>query len=110
MKGIAEFEIIGQVVRVKEVGQKTVVDIASDYPKKRQDGTWDTRTHFNSVSVFKKTAERAHTAKPGDTVRVTGRLRNSKFDGKDGTQYIVEVVGEAFDFLAKGKRSAGEEE
>ena len=34
MKGLAEFTIIGQVVRVKEVGQKTVVDVASDYPRK----------------------------------------------------------------------------
>ncbi len=55
---------------------------------------WDTRkgdnkvSHFLRVTVFGDTAEHVcASAHKGDTVTVTGRLEQSKWTGKDGTEH-----------------------
>ena len=70
---------------------------------------WDKRTHFNSVTVFKKTAERVRTANPGDTVFLRGRLQDTSYESDGEKKYVTEKIGEEFNIISRAKRG-GEEE
>ena len=103
MRGTAEFQIIGRIGRIANVGTTLKIDIASDYPRKQENGDWDDNTHWNTITVF---AERtikyiSENTKPGDLVRATGRLRNGSYE-KDGAKvYTVDLITEDFHILNK---------
>ena len=101
MQGTAEFQIIGRIGKINEVGTALKVDIASDYPRKK-DGEWESNTHWNTVTLFKKSAEWVKTnCNPGDLVHVTGRLRNGSYDRDGQTIYTVDVIADRFHRLAE---------
>jgi len=103
MRGTAEFQIIGRIGRIATVGTTLKINIASDYPRKQDDGSWDDNTHWNTVTVFNdRTIEWIKTnTKPGDLVHARGRLRNGSYE-KDGEKvYTVDLITTEFLLLAK---------
>ena len=103
MRGTAEFQTIGRIARIAEVGTTLKINIASDYPRRNEDGTWDDNTHWNTVTIF---AERTiawikKNTKPGDLVRVTGRLRQGSYEKEGQTVYTTDLITEDFNLLAK---------
>ena len=103
MRGTAEFQTIGRIGRIATVGTTLKIDIASDYPRKQADGTWNDNTHWNTVTVFsERTIEWIkNNTKPGDLVHAKGRLRNGSYE-KDGERvYTVDLLTEEFHLLAK---------
>ena len=70
MRSTAEFQIMGRIGRIAEVGTTFKNNIASDYPREDGNGYWNENTHWNTVTVF---AERMITwikenTKSGDLV------------------------------------------
>ena len=103
MRGTAEFQIIGRIGRIATVGSTLKINIASDYPRKQDDGSWDDNTHWNTVTVFnERTIEwiKANT-KPGDLVHARGRIRNGSYEKDDDTVYTTDLVTTEFLLLAK---------
>jgi len=45
MRGTAEFMIVGRIGKITKLGQTLKLNIASDYPFKNEDGTWNDNTH-----------------------------------------------------------------
>ena len=64
------------------------VRVASNSRKKMPDGTWqDGDATFLTVTAWKQQAENmAQSVKKGDRIVVVGRLKQSQFTGKDGTE------------------------
>jgi len=103
MRGTAEFQIIGRIGRIATVGSTLKINIASDYPRKKEDGSWDDNTHWNTVTVFaERTIEwiKAKT-KPGDLVHARGRIRNGSYEKDGDTVYTTDLVTTEFLLLAK---------
>ena len=103
MRGTAEFRTIGRIGRIASVGITLKIDIAADYPRKREDGTWEDNTHWNTITVFNdRTIEWIkNNTKPGDLVHAKGRIRNGSYE-KDGERvYTVDLITEEFHLLAK---------
>ena len=103
MRGTAEFQIIGRIGRIARVGSTLKINIASDYPRKKDDGSWDANTHWNTVTVF---AERTigwidANCTPGDLVHVRGRIRNGSYEKDGATVYTTDLITTEFLMLAK---------
>lgn len=111
MKNVAKFEVIGRVAKVKP-GKAMRVSIASNLRMKTEDG-WTDDTHWNEVTIFHRPTQdyiAKHIAK-GDLVRVTGRLRQGKYERNDGsTVYTVDLIATEFDRLARGADRVQERE
>ena len=52
MKNIAEFQIIGRIGKIAEVGKALKVDIAANYGKKDPSGVWRDDPYWNSITIF----------------------------------------------------------
>ena len=103
MRNIAEFHIIGRVSKMTTIGKALKIDLASNYRARDKNGQWGDDIYWNSVSVFDEHARTyiaKHIAK-GDLVRVTGRFRNTSYQGKDGTVYTTDFHAHEFDRLAR---------
>ena len=103
MRGTAEFQIIGRIGRIATVGSTLKINIASDYPRKKDDGSWDDNTHWNTVTVFnERTIEWINSnTKPGDLVHARGRIRNGSYEKDGDTVYTTDLVTTEFLLLAK---------
>ena len=103
MRGTAEFLTIGRIGRIAEVGVTLKINIASDYPRKNEDGTWDRNTHWNTVTVFNERTIKwikANTA-PGDLIHANGRIRQSSYEKDGETIYTTDLITEEFNLLVK---------
>lgn len=103
MRGTAEFQIIGRIGRLNEVGATLKINIAADYPRKDKNGDWEDNTHWNTVTVFNERTIawiRANT-KPGDIVQARGRLRNGAYEKDGETVYTVDLITTEFHLLAR---------
>lgn len=72
---------------------------------KKQDGTWDERADWHDVVVFGARASGlAKILAKGSRILVTGKLRTSSYDAKDGSgkRYRTEVIADEIE-LAGGK-------
>lgn len=103
MRGTAEFQVIGRIGRVAEVGSTLKINIASDYPRRNEDGGWDANTHWNTVTIFnERTIDWINgNCQPGDLVHARGRLRNGSYEKDGQTIYTVDLVTTEFLLLAK---------
>jgi single-strand DNA-binding protein len=100
MAQVAEFEIIGRIAKFDAKEKVTFVDIASSYPRQEND-EWVDDTHWNRVTFFGNNIERIMKNGVGDLVRVVGRVRQSQYE-RDGEQvYVVDLIAERSDRLAK---------
>ena len=103
MRGTAEFQTIGRIGRIAEVGTTLKINIASDYPRKQEDGTWDDNTHWNTATVFNERTIKwiKDKCKLGDLVHARGRLRQGSYEKDGETIYTTDLITEDFLLLAK---------
>jgi single-strand DNA-binding protein len=111
MKNLAEFQIIGRVGAIKEVGSTTRVTIASNYPFRDESGEWKNDTCWNEITIF-ATASQAyvknHIAK-GDLVHARGRIRQASYDRNGERIYTVNLICTDFSRLAHAPDKSGAE-
>ena len=102
MRGIANFEIIGRVGKIKSFGTVLKVSIASDNPKRDTDGHWQSNTSWNTVTIFGDRLVEWIEAnvQPGDLVRADGTLRQSSYEKHGQETYTVDLLCQTFNRLA----------
>ncbi len=102
MNMIAEFAIIGRVGKINILNGVTKVAIASQYPRKDQNGEWDNNTHWNTVTIFSESTQKwiADNLGSGDVVHTTGRMREASYQKDGATVYTQEIIATQFNRLA----------
>ena len=102
MRNIAEFQIIGRVGKVKEVGSTLRVSICANYPVKDKNGEWQDNPHWNEVVIFQEGAQGYVTkhVNAGDLVFARGRVRQGSYEKEGETRYTVDLVCSDFSRLA----------
>lgn len=107
MKTFAQFEIIGRVGRLKEVGSTLRVAIAADYGRKDEGGTFRPNPYWNEVTIFGERIAarvREHT-ETGDIVRAFGTVRQTQWETETGgAAYGVTLAAEQFDNYSRDER------
>ncbi|MBM3578930.1 MAG: single-stranded DNA-binding protein [Alphaproteobacteria bacterium] len=105
MKTFAEFQILGRIGKVREVGQTTRVSVCANYAFKDRNGETKDRPYWNEVTIWSESARKyiRDYAKPGDLVSARGTLKQGSFD-KDGEKvYTVDLNCDDFSILASAK-------
>lgn len=68
----------------------------------RWDGDeWKSDPHWNRVTLFGKVRDRLAKADKGNLVRITGRVRRSRYVADGATRYTVDMVADGFAIFAK---------
>ena len=85
MKTFAEFQILGRIGKVREVGQTTRVSICANYAFKDCNGDTQDKPYWNEITIWSDSARKyvRDYAKPGDLVVARGTLKQCSFE-KDG--------------------------
>jgi single-strand DNA-binding protein len=105
MKTFAEFQILGRIGKVREVGQTTRVSICANYGFKDRNGDTKDRPYWNEVTIWSESVRKyiGDYAKPGDLVVARGTLKQGSFE-KDGEKvYTVDLNCDDFSILASAK-------
>ena len=102
MRNIAEFQIIGRVGKVKEVGSTLRVSICANYPVKDKNGEWQDNPHWNEVVIFQESTQGYVTKhiNAGDLVFARGRVRQGSYEKEGETRYTVDLICSDFSRLA----------
>lgn len=109
MQNEATFHIIGRIGSVDLRDKVAFVSIAANQ-NYQKDGEWESRTLWNSVSVFRKDLrERLEKANKGDLVRITGILYQNSREVDGSTVYETNIVGDRFAILAPKSDSDSED-
>lgn len=110
-KGIAEFQIIGNVGKIQTVGSVLKINIASEYGSRNKNGDFEANPFWNTVTVFEERQIDWINANlsAGDLVRATGTIRQTSWDKDGETQYGVTLAG-SISRLAKKQDSGKQEE
>ena len=101
MRTFAEFQIIGHVGKVKQVGPTLRVDLAADYGGKDETGEYRPNPHWNEVTLFGERLvgwAKDH-VKKGDLVHVRGTVRQTSYEKDGRTIYGVTLAASDFDLL-----------
>ena len=109
MRTFAEYQIIGHVGQLKEVGGTLRVTIAAEYGKRDDNGDFHSRPFWNEVTIFiEKTANWIReNIEPGDLVHTRGTVRDNSYEKDGHTIYDKTMAVHQLDLLAK--KSAQEE-
>ncbi|QGN00057.1 single-stranded DNA-binding protein (plasmid) [Methylocystis parvus] len=105
MKTFAEFQILGRIGKVREVGQTIRISICANYAFKDHNGETKDRPYWNEITVWSESARKyvRDYAKPGDLVMARGTLKQGSFE-KDGAKvYTVDLNCDDFSILASTK-------
>jgi len=98
----ASFRLIGRIAKINRVGKTLRVNIASNYSVKGDDGKWDERTRWNTVTVFGKQAEWVETKRvAGDLVLVEGNLEDRSYEKDGETVYTTDRLANTFELIVK---------
>ena len=91
--------IVGKINKLNGV---TKVSIASQYPRKDENGEWDNNTHWNTISVFKESTQNwiENNLSAGDIIHTTGRLREASYQKNSETVYTQELVSTQLNRIA----------
>ena len=102
MRTFAEFQIIGHVGKIKQVGPTLRVDVAADYGRKDDTGEFRSNPYWNEITLFNERviAWAKESVKPGDLVHVRGTMRQTKYEKAGQTVYGVTLAADDFDLLA----------
>ena len=100
MQNCAEFHIIGRVGKVDPKEKVTHLDVAANYPRRDGEG-WKDDTHWNRVTCFGKMHEKAAKIGKGDLVRITGRVRQARYEANGERQYTVDLIVERMSTIIK---------
>ncbi len=109
MRNIAEFQILGQVVRSAQVGKATKVTLAANYQLKQGD-QWVDDPHYNTVTVFNERTQTyiADHVGTGDLVHVRGRIRQNSYEKSGETVYTIDLICDEFSRLARSSSQRDE--
>lgn len=71
MRTFAEFQIIGRIGKIREVGSTLRVTIAADYGKKDRSGQYQSNPFWNEVTIFNENVAKwvRENSNPGDIVK-----------------------------------------
>ena len=100
MQNIAEFRIIGRIGKINTMEKVTYLDIASNYARKEGEA-WKDDTHWNRVTLFGRTKERADKLSTGDLVHITGRIRQSRYERDGETHYGTDIIADRMGVLLR---------
>ena len=103
MKTFAEYQIIGRVGNIKEVGNTLRVSIAAEYGKRNNNGDFESNPFWNEVTIFNDNTAKwvRENVQPGDLVHTRGTIRQTSYE-KDGTTvYGMTLASNQFDLLAR---------
>ena len=105
MKTFAEFQIIGRVGRIREIGSTLRISIASEYGRKDEGSAFRANPHWNEVTIFndRVIAWVRDNVAPGDLVHTRGTLRQTDYEKDGQTIYGVTLAAGDFDLLARKK-------
>lgn len=110
MKTFAEFQILGRIGKVREVGQTMRVSICANYAFKDRSGDTKDRPYWNEITIWSESARKyvRDYAKPGDLVVARGTLKQGSFE-KDGEKvYTVDLNCDDFSILASARSDKDE--
>ena len=110
MKTFAEFQILGRIGKVREVGQTTRVSICANYVFKDPNGDTKDRPYWNEVTIWSESARKyaRDYAKPGDLVVARGTLKQGSFEKEGEKVYTVDLNCDDFSILASAKSEKDE--
>ncbi len=100
MRTFAEFQIMGRVGKIKEVGSTLRVSIAAEYGRKDDRGEFQSNPFWNEVTIFNENVIKwaKENVKPGDIVHARGTIRQTQWEKADGgTEYGITMAAEDFD-------------
>lgn len=103
MRTFSEFQIIGHVGKVKEVGTTLRVTIAAEYGRRDESGEFRSNTYWNEVTLFGQgviTWAKANVG-PGDLVHARGTLRQTEHERDGAKVYGVTLAADSLDLLRK---------
>ncbi len=107
MRTFAEFQIIGRVGKIKEVGSTLRVSIAADYGRKNDQGEYESNPYWNEVTLFNENVQKwaKENVQPGDIVHARGTMRQTQWENSDGgTEYGMTLAAESFDDFSHDER------
>jgi len=109
MRTFAEFQIMGRVGKVKEVGATLRVSIAAEYGRRDDNGDFQSNPYWNEVTIFNEKVIKwaKENIAPGDLVHTRGTLRQTEWEKDGQTVYGMTIAANDFDLLAK-KQAADE--
>lgn len=105
MEQINKVEIRGTVgmCNLHVVGDKTVarLSVATNYSFKSRDGYLVTETTWHSVTAWQgEGIAPLESIQKGNTVHITGRIRQSHFTDRDGIdRYVSEIVASSLEVI-----------
>lgn len=110
MKTFAEFQILGRVGKVREVGQTTRVSICANYAFKDRNGDTKDRPYWNEITIWSESARKyvRDYAKAGDLVIARGTLKQGSFEKEGEKVYTVDLNCDDFSILASAKADKDE--
>ena len=107
MRTFAEFQIIGRVGNIKDVGNTLRVSIAADYGRKDDRGEYQSKPYWNEVTLFNENVIKwaKDNVQKGDTVHARGTMRQTQWENNSGgTEYGTTLAAEAFDNFSHDER------
>jgi single-strand DNA-binding protein len=110
MKTFAEFQILGRIGKIREVGKTTRVSICANYAYKDRNGDTKDRPYWNELTIWSDSARKyvRDYAKAGDLVMARGILKQSSFEKNGETVYTVDLNCDDFSILASAKADKDE--
>ena len=109
MRTFAQFQIIGRVGQVKEVGSTLRVSLAAEYGRKDTQGEFQSKPYWNEVTIFNENAIRwvRDNIGPGDLVHSRGTIRENSYENCEGqTVHDMTLAATDFDLLHKKQAEA----
>ena len=102
MKTFAEFQIIGRVGKITEAGSTLKISVAADYGKRAEDGSWDSKPFWNTVTIFNEKTVNwiKDNIEVGNLVHTRGTIRETSYEKDGATVYGVTLAGDEFSRLA----------
>lgn len=100
----ASFQIIGRIGKINAHDKVTNLSLASDRSVKKDDGSWDTETDWNSVSIFsealRKRLDNGQVGKKGNLVIVQGNIQSGSYQKNGETIYTTNLIVRDFNVLS----------
>jgi len=112
MKTFAEFQILGRIGKVREVGQTTRISICANYAYKDRNGETKDKPYWNEITIWSESARKyvRDYAKPGDLVVARGTLKQGSFEKEGEKTYTVDLNCDDFSILVSAMTDKSEKD
>lgn len=103
MRTFAEFQIIGRVGKIRDVGQTLRVSLAAEYGRKDTNGDFKSNPYWNEITIFNDNAIRwvRDNVGSGDLVHTRGTIRQTEYEKDGQTVYAMTLAANDVDLLHK---------